>query len=456
MTNEEAKHLYADAVQRFEKKDCDGALELLDQLDRERPNSRHVNYHRALCLLELGRTEEAEQCYAKLEGRMDGDALQQLAAAIEVSKTSRRSASGISQFMRKHGDSASGSEESHSGNANVFVVQSSYPVSLDECSVVGHVKKGVFHVGDIASVVSPMGEQLPAPIVRIGPAETPVNFAREGQRVMMLLRVDPAQVGAGAAILCENRQSAYAETMVVAARSPKARLVAERPAELMAVERIIKQGKFAEAESTLVAYLENRRDSIAAKRMLAQVYLESPPFLRNVNKALEIIRSAYESGGADDPTVTFILAQALAENNDSGMGLRFLDRLYAGTTDQEARHALEQRVNSFRAKYGLGDIWEFADESGEVLFETTESSEIVKAVANGVIPRTAMCRRNHVGAWTPLEESAAGMMPEVSALFKEPMKKWHPGYILLLVFLVLSILVVVFFPRIMSLIEPAL
>ncbi|MBL7650482.1 MAG: hypothetical protein JNK74_30410, partial [Candidatus Hydrogenedentes bacterium] len=61
MTNEEAKALYIDAVKYFEAKDYGNALSKFDTLDAERPNSRHVTYHRCVCLAHLDRKDEARE-----------------------------------------------------------------------------------------------------------------------------------------------------------------------------------------------------------------------------------------------------------------------------------------------------------------------------------------------------------------------------------------------------------
>jgi hypothetical protein len=336
--------------------------------------------------------------------------------------------------------------------ANVFVVQSAYPVSVNECSVMGHVKKGVFYAGDVASVISPTGDPTPAPIARIGPAETPLNLAREGQRVMMLLRVDPALVGAGASIFCEARQTASAQTMIApAARSRKEPTLAERPTELMTVERLIRQGACEEAVEKLNVYLDEHPQSLPARRLLAQAYLEPNSPIHDPVRALELIRRVYESGGADDPTVTHTLAQALAENDDPATGLRFLERLHETTQSVEARQALAQRINAFRAKYGMGDIWEFGDEYGEVLFESSDSEEIVRALAKGSIPRDCQCRRNRVGSWGPIEGELASACPNVAALYAPEEPKRNTGFIIALIVLVLGILAALFLPRMVAL-----
>ena len=144
MTNEEAKQAYTQAIQLFDEKKYEEALALLDAIDAERPNSRHIIYHRALCLMHLGHVNEAELCYRKLEGRMEPQKLKPLADAIAAAKDNTKAQ--ITKEAPKNTGLDSQSE-------NIFTVQAVYPVSTEECSVTGTVKKGVFHVDEIANVI---------------------------------------------------------------------------------------------------------------------------------------------------------------------------------------------------------------------------------------------------------------------------------------------------------------
>ena len=448
MTNEEAKRLYEEAVRRYDGRDFAGALELLDRVESERPNSRHIIYHSALCLAALGRVDAARICLKKLEGRIDPNSLERLEKEIADATPAKSEEVAAAGGLE---DSAAPPPE---GSENIFVVQAVYPISTEECSVVGRVKKGVFHTDDIANVVGAEGALLPAPIMRIGPADTPLLLAREGQRSVMVLRIDPNQISSGTSIICETRRAAHAVTMVAPSKSSKKASLLERPAELAPVEKLMKQGAYREAEHLLNAYTAQHPTSIVAKRMLAQVYLESDSPLRDPSKALYLIRMVYQAGGAEDPVVTNLLAQAQAETGDPEMGLRFLERLYASTLDVEAKQALAQRIHGFRSKYGLGEVWEFADAYGDVIFESHNSSEAVRAILNGVVPLDAGCRRNHVGNFEPVETTLAPLYPEVAALYKpQQTQQSSPVFILIMAFLILGIIVAWFLPSLLRMMQ---
>lgn len=452
MTNEEAKRLYMEALEFIGQKDYWGALSLLDELDTERPNSRHVNYHRALCFLELGRTDEAEACYQRLVGRMDESQLQKLADAIKVTKAPGRtslSSAGLSGLSGSNSHLSS-MDDDVTQPPNIFVVQSSYPISVDECSVIGYVKKGVFHVGDVASLISSSGDTMPAPIARIGPAETPLNLAREGQRVVMSLRVDPAIVDIGSSLYSEERPSGSAKTKMASSNIQQEGITIERPSELHSIERLLREKTYDKAEAKLIEFVDLNPECLAAKRLLAQLYLDADPPLCDPAKALEIIRDVYETGGAEDPAVIYTLAQALACNDDPAMGLRYLERLHEATQSIDARQALAQRIHSFRSKYGLGDVWEFGDAYGEVLFESSEPAEIYRALVKGGISLDSQCRRNHVGNWGPIHGELAAVYPDVAALFKTEKPKSNTAFIITLIILCLGIVIAIFLPEIIE------
>ena len=67
MTNEDAKRLFDEAAGVMNA-DPDRALSLLDELDAARPNSRQVTLNRGLCLVRLGRLDEAQACRDRLAG----------------------------------------------------------------------------------------------------------------------------------------------------------------------------------------------------------------------------------------------------------------------------------------------------------------------------------------------------------------------------------------------------
>lgn len=404
MDNERAKELYTQAMGHFQAQQFGEALAILDDLDRERPNSRHVMQHRALCLLRLNRVDEAQMVAAKLEGKAEPAVLSDLRAKIAAA----REASHAPQASTGGAD----------GGDNVFVVEQVFPTSTTETTVTGFVKSGVFHQGDSLTLVSPTGMPLIAPLMRIGKAETPLKIIRAGQSTVFLLQVEPHHVVPGSSITCQTEEESYAATMVVDSGSGAGAKLAAFIPELLEIERMVKTGNFQEAHARLTAHLAENPDSGGAHRLLARVHLEGPAPFKDPKKALEHIRRAYELGGAEDPAVVNVLADALAANGEAEHGLRFIERLHGAAQEPAARHALAKHIYDFRNRHNLGHVWEFSDEYGDVVFESRDVQEIVKALSSGTVPKTAKCRRDHAGDWRDAAELLAAEHPDLARLYQ--------------------------------------
>ena len=118
------------------------------------------------------------------------------------------------------------------------------------------------------------------------------------------------------------------------------------------------------------------------------------------------------------PTVVVeVLAEALAETGEAEHGLKFLERLHQGSQDPQARAALTARIRDFRGRNKLGQIWEFADAYGDVLFESADMAEILKALKSGTVPKNAKCRRDRIGEWQPVETTLGPLSPDIAALY---------------------------------------
>ena len=435
MNKEESRRIFAEAMELSDKKQYSGALALLDTVEKEHPNSRHVNFHRAFCLLELGRVSEAKKCQDRLAGRIKPGDFQKLSQAIE-------------KAQRSSGES---DEEafSDSESESVFTVQNVYPVSADECSVIGTVKSGVFHVNDTAYVVSRSGRQLPTPILRIGPADTPLLLARKGQQAMLLLKIGPNKISNGATIVCKTRPAVNKASTTDKSVASDPGIISKCPPELAPVEEMIKKGSYRDAEEILRIYVNRNPSSMVAKRMLAQVYMDDNSPVQNPSKALELIQVVYHAGGASDLTVVNMLAHAQAKAGNPEMGLNFLERLYETLGEMEAKRGLAQRISDFRFKYDLGDLWELADNYGGVIFKSTDPDEVVRALVKGVVPLDSTCRRNAVGEFTPIETTLAPLFPELTALFKRKSQRWSLGLLALAILLILGIIIALFLPGIL-------
>ncbi len=432
MTNEEAKELYQQAVAHMEAGRFMEALAEFEQLDADRPNSRHVTYYRGRCLAEAGRLAEARECYQRIENKMEKERLDELRDII-----------ANKQMEIKTSTQAPASAQAQEENGpSTFIIESVFPVATEQTTVTGRVKNGLFRVGDALTLVSPAGIPVLAPILRIGTAEMPLNLVRAGQNAVLLLRTESSHVVPGSAATAEVQEDSYAKTMVVSTDTPKA-TVRESAPELSEVERLMKRGKFDEAKPLLEAYLRSNARSVTAHRLLSRMHLEAEPPVRDSKKALEAIRAAYELGGAEDPAVIYTLAECLAANNEAAQGLRFLERLHGANLPMEARTALAQRIHEFRAQHGLGHVWEFADQYGEVVFEAANPQDIVKALRGGVLSKESKCRRDRIGEWRALEAALAPEYPEIAALFKPAAQSKNLMWPLLIAVLALALIIAV-------------
>jgi tetratricopeptide (TPR) repeat protein len=409
MTNEEAKELYISAIEAFEAKDYENALSVFDQLDSERPNSRHVTYHRIICLANLGRKHEAKSNLEKLEGKLNAEKIAELKSLLDPPNSApSESDTGANAAQDADGD-------------NILVIESAFPKSLDETTITGHIKSGTFRTGDSLTIVTSEGMPIVAPIARIGTAETPLKMARAGQKVIMLLQVEPNYVVPGSSATSISQEESYAETMVAGSGNDSAppSTASELDGGLLGVDRQIRGGDHAGALEKLQAHIAAEPESCAAHRLLAKAYLEGGETVRDAAKALEHVRKAYELGGADDPVVVDLLAQAMAENGEAKHGLRFLERLYTGTNEFAAKGALGQRIIDFRTRYELGHSWEFSDTYGDVIFESGDIQEIVRAIKSNTVPKTSLCKKDRIGEWRKVEEAIAREHEAIGALFKE-------------------------------------
>jgi tetratricopeptide (TPR) repeat protein len=419
MTNEEAKELYVRAVAAFDNHAYQEALGLFEELDRERPNSRQVMFHRARCLIALGRIAEVQEDLPRLEGKIEKERMNELREAIEAARAANSAA-----------NSAPPTASTDSGG-NTYIIESVFAASTNETTVVGHVQSGVFHTGDTVTILPPDGAPLLAPILRIGAAETPLNLVRAGQKTVLLLKVEPHLVVPGTMLTSEGQGEYYAATMVVSTEAKRSSNV-PASAETVEAEKLLKQRKYAEACAALEGCLAREPQNRVAHWLLARAYLESSPPLRDQAKALESIRRAYEHGGAEDPAIIDTLAHALAANGEAEQGLRFLERLYGGDLPLEARMALAHRILEYRDQYHLGHVWEFADTYGEVVFEAKTPEEVAKAIRNGALARDAKCRKDRIGEWRELMPALAADHPEIAALL-EPVQHGPSRWLILVI-----------------------
>lgn len=408
MTNEEAKALFEQALAEGQSGNLQAALARLAQLEEARPNSRNVTLQRGIFLAQLGRVAEAEACARALEGRVEPERLQPLHSAIAAARDAvRASQPAVVAPAMPEAD-------------NVFQVESVYLTATDESAVTGHVRKGAFRLGDSVQLTTTEGDTVVAPILRMGPAETPVQLVRAGQQTVLLLRVDASLVAVGAYLSSSTKETAYAATMVVSSARPSVQeaMPEDLAAQVGAIEKLLRQRNTPAAREALEGLLATHPESGAVQRVAARVYLEAEGADRDAARALDHAKRAYELGGADDPAVVGMLAEAEAANGGAAQGLRFLERLFTVTQEPQARAAQALRLTEFREKHGLGHVWEFADQYGGVVAEVSSLAEAAKAIARGVIPRDGRVRKDRISEWQPIAQALAGQSPEIAALLQ--------------------------------------
>lgn len=468
MDAELAKTKFQEAQGHFDGGQFSACMAVLDELAAHFPGSRRVNYLKALCLASTGQSAEAEALAAELEGRLEPAQLDNLRK--KIAQAAHRQPAGSPRDADTFGGGGAGGEDyaktyiavkperlrmpdepepddfdepvfvqplddadyggsSDDGDSNVFVVESAYSVGGDVTCVTGKMVQGVFHVGDSVSLISAEGLPLTAPIVRIGTKETPLRVLRQGQSASLFLKIDQSDVQMGSRITSGSSPEAFAAT-VLASTDPGATdelEEVERPAvsggagaaapEVRTIERLINSNHYGKAWPQLQTLLQEHPDSPDAHRLMARMHLESEGSLNDPKQALVHAKKAFELDGTGKPAILTVLAEALGASGDPQHGIRYLENLYARTTSQTEKSTVENRIADFRQKYGLGASYEFRNEYGDVIFESSNIDEIAKAIQNGTVPRQATCRRNHVGEFRAVESTLALEHPAIRAIY---------------------------------------
>ena len=454
MSSQEARAQFQRAEQLCQDGEYRQALRILDELREALPSSRRVVYQRALCLVNLERFDEALAACEVLDGKLDAKHIEALRSKIqrrrERAERARDAARGAVSSSGQAGEAAAayapapgggteaGAEEvaaaavagmtqdagEAGAGANVYQVESVFPLSTYQTTVTGRVVTGAFHTGDTVSLISTGGTPIFAPIIRIGPADTPIRVVRQGQQTVMVLQVEPQHLAPGSRLTSSGSAEAYAETMVVTGSEESGAApgagAPEHDADLDVVTRLLDERRFGPAKQRIESYLEKDPFSGTAYRLLARVHFESDDELHNNERALECIEKAYELGGDRDPAVLEELAKIQGANGRAEYGVRYLERLYAMAGDDEKREELAKRIESYRNRFKLGNVWEFINNWGDVIFESDNVDAIEKAIANGSVPVDAKCRRNRTGEWRTIQEILVPEHPQLARFFRRP------------------------------------
>ena len=416
MTKEEAKALLGQANELMSVQQYEEAYGMLEQVDEAFPNSGRVLQQRTVCLIGMARLTEAEETCERLSRVPGGEKAGALKERIVAARQRREAPTPQSPPQPPAGAAPAGAE-------NEFLVDTVTPVSAGETCVTGHVLKGVFYKGATVSVLTPSGVPLLAPIERIGTRDAPLNIVREGTVTTMILKIEAQHIALGAKLTSTTSGDSYAKTMLVetdrgAAQTPKSAAVAP-PKSLQEAQRLVMQRKFPEAKEALTGLLSSDPNDYHTHQLLARTYLEAGPDLRDPKLSLEHVMRAYECGGHDDPTVLDVLAHAMGANGQEAHGLRHLERLFDIAQTIREKDACAKRINEYRARYNLPDVWQFVDGFGEVVFDSSDLDQIRRAIEGNSIPDSAMCRKNKTGKLMPMEDTIAKLDPAIAALFKK-------------------------------------
>lgn len=112
-----------------------------------------------------------------------------------------------------------------------------------------------------------------------------------------------------------------------------------------------------------------------------------------------------------------LAAKGIAQN-----GLRYLETEYekCGTDADKALTAT--LIANFRTKNGLGQVWEFFDDSCKPKYELSDIEEIRSRLLDGSISAMGSCRKNRVGSPAPIQDTLAKAEGRIEILY-EPI--WH-------------------------------
>ncbi|MCX5757785.1 MAG: hypothetical protein NTU83_04635 [Candidatus Hydrogenedentes bacterium] len=414
MTKEEAKSLLAEAAELVKNSQYLQAHTMLTEIDKVFPNSGRVTQQIALCLIGMGRLEEADAACKRME-QMSGGNLSEVRDLLAAAR--RMSAASGTTPPAATTPSA----------ANEFFVESVNPVSEQETCVTGHVLRGAFFTGSMVSITTPDGLPLLAPVTRLATQNTPINVVREGPLAAMTLKIEPQYIVVGNKITSSDSGAAFAPTMIVDTGADAGKSDAaptDRTPQFQDVLRLISQRAFAQARDVLDGILASDAKNLEANRLIARVYLEADGELQDNAKALEHVMRAYEFGGHDDPAVLDVLAFALGANGRPEHGLRHLERLYETAVDPLAKENCAKRIAAYRGRFKMPSLWQFFDGFGAMILESSDLEQIRKAIVNKSIPRDAVCRKNKIGSMQPIQDSIALESPEIADLFKAPSKSY--------------------------------
>jgi len=251
---------------------------------------------------------------------------------------------------------------------------------------------------------------------------------RQDQQGIIVLRVEPHYVAPGARLVADASDDAYAETMVVpdegedTAGPGLAMQVGVMNPALREAEQLVNERRFEPAKEMLEVYVARNPHDGGAYHLLGRVHLEADDELQDAAVALEHVQKAYELGGDRDPAVLETLAKALGMTGRPEHGLRYLERLYALATTEDAKEAWAQRIEFYRKRFRLGTVWEFINSWGDVILESGDGEEIAKAIANGSVPKDAQVRRNKTGQLRSIEEALVPVFPQVATFYVKPRK----------------------------------
>lgn len=175
---------------------------------------------------------------------------------------------------------------------------------------------------------------------------------------------------------------------------------------------------FKGAREILDEVLKQRPDNEEANLLLSRLYLEGDEDTKDAEAALFHAEQALRLEGGKSPIFLKAMAEALGTNNRAEEGVTYLEKTYEIERREEGKKAAEELIASYRIRFNLGQLWQFADESGRIPYESAQVEEIKQNLVNGNLSSGALCRKNRVGYFHPIKDSLVKAEGPIEVLYQ--------------------------------------
>lgn len=110
-------------------------------------------------------------------------------------------------------------------------------------------------------------------------------------------------------------------------------------------------------------------------------------------------------------------AERLATSGDRGRALLLLETLH-GASPEDKQKTLAKDISAFRAKHGLGQVWEFYSTDNTVIAKCSGAADIYKKLIDGELSRSTLFRKNEIGPLLRTEASLGEENAELELLLR--------------------------------------